>query len=358
MSAMARRWRLLTGSVLLAGGLAVGGAAWMARHWLATPLSIAPGATERLVIARGDSFARVAGELAERDLLEHPRWLTWLARHRGDAVRIQAGEYELDGQLTPSTLLDKLVNGDVVLHSIVLIEGWDLRRAIAAVRKHPHVQATTATQSPDHLRELIGVVPGTPDCRGDCTWADLEGQLYPDTYRFPSGTQDVDVLRRARETLESVLAQTWAGRAESLPLSNAYEALTLASIVEKETGLAEERPRIAGVFIRRLRQGMRLQSDPTVIYGVGEDYAGDITRAHLRDDTPYNTYTRGGLPPTPIALVGRAAIEAVAHPDEGTALYFVATGAGDGSHYFSATLAEHNEAVQRYLSRQANADTP
>jgi UPF0755 protein len=350
------RWLLRsTLVVMVATVLAAAVLTVQVRTWLHTPLAV-PATAEQIVIeiSPGISFSEFAHSLAERDLLEHPRWLIALARWRGDAVRIKAGEYALTGTLTPPELLDRLVAGDVLLHSVTLIEGWTFREALAAIRTHARIVSTETAASPTVLREAIGVVPDTPPCAPEgCDWAGLEGQLFPDTYRFPAGTRDVDILRQARVRLNNELEAAWTARASGLPFDNRYQALILASIVEKETGLATERDEIAGVFTRRLHRRMRLQSDPTVIYGVGDDYAGDITRAHLRTDTAYNTYTRRGLPPSPIALAGRAAIEAAVRPADGTALYFVATGEGDGSHYFSDTLEEHNAAVRRYLERTA-----
>ncbi|MEO0973085.1 MAG: endolytic transglycosylase MltG [Pseudomonadota bacterium] len=332
---------------------ALGASGW---HWLQTPLHAAPGTV--LIVAPGTSLRSLAFQMEADGLLKRPRWLVWLARWQGDATRIQAGEYALESSLTPKALLALLVRGDVVLHQVTLVEGWTVSQAVAAVRDHPRVQATEATASPRALAAAIGLASTCPE--DDCPWSRLEGALFPDTYRFADGSEDIVLLRQAHERLDEELAAAWAGRETQLPLTSQEELLVLASIVEKETALASERPRIAGVFVRRLQQGMRLQSDPTVIYGVGDAYAGDITRKHLRTDTPYNTYTRGGLPPTPIALAGRAALEAAAHPAAGEALYFVATGDGDGSHQFSATLEEHNAAVRRYLAkqRQQQAVTP
>ncbi|MEO0422312.1 MAG: endolytic transglycosylase MltG, partial [Pseudomonadota bacterium] len=334
-------------SLLLLGGAAAWGAHVVWR-WLESPLPIP--ADSVLEVEPGTSLSGLAQRLAERGWLTHPRWWRALARWQGDATRIQAGQYRLDGDLTPSGLLALLVSGDVIQYQVTLIEGWTVREAVTAIREHPHVKVTPATSSPAAIVEALDL---PADCTGDaCAWATLEGQLFPDTYQFPEGSEDVALLERAHSRLRDALKAEWESRDPQLPLETPMELLVLASIVEKETGLAQEREKIAGVFVRRLRKRMRLQSDPTVIYGVGDAYAGDITRAHLRTDTPYNTYTRGGLPPTPIALTGRASLHAAAHPASGDSLYFVATGAGDGSHQFSATLDEHNAAVRRYLQRQ------
>ncbi|MEM9384954.1 MAG: endolytic transglycosylase MltG [Pseudomonadota bacterium] len=342
--------RVLAVAVIALLGLG-GVAAWGANavwRWLESPLPIPADAV--LEVEPGTSLTHLAQQLAERGWLTHPRWLSLLARWQGDATRIQAGQYRLDQSLTPSGLLALLVSGEVIQYQVTLIEGWTVREAVRAIREHPHVRVTSATSSP---AAIVQALEYRADCAPDgCTWATLEGQLFPDTYQFPEGSEDIALLKRAHARLREALMAHWEARDTALPLENASDLLVLASIVEKETGLAEEREKIAGVFVRRLRRSMRLQSDPTVIYGLGDAYAGDITRAHLRTDTPYNTYTRSGLPPTPIAMAGRAALQAAAHPAVGDALYFVATGVGDGSHQFSATLEEHNAAVRRYLQRQ------
>jgi UPF0755 protein len=232
-----------------------------------------------------------------------------------------------------------LVAGDVVQYRVTIVEGLRYDEALAVVRAHEAVLSTDFAAM-DIMREL-----GKPDLHP-------EGQFLPDTYSFARGTLDIDVMRRAHDALESTLADAWNARTEATAVDSPYAALILASIIEKETALPSERPLISGVFNRRLRAGMRLQADPTVIYGLGERYDGDIRTLDLRADTPYNTYTRAGLPPTPIALPGAAAIFAALAPTPGEALYFVATGEPDGSHAFSATLEEHNAAVRRFLARQ------
>jgi UPF0755 protein len=215
------------------------------------------------------------------------------------------------------------------------VEGWTFRQLLSALRRHEAVRDTLDGLSDEAIMARLGYPGKHP-----------EGRFLPETYQFPRGTSDLEFLRRAYDGMQRALAAAWQGRAEDLPLDSPHEALVLASIVEKETGLASERARIAGVFVRRLRRGMRLQTDPTVIYGLGEAFDGNLRRRDLAADTPYNTYTRAGLPPTPICLPGKAAIEAVMHPAHGTSLYFVAR--GDGSHQFSDTLEAHNRAVQKY----------
>jgi len=292
-------------------------------------LIVRPGATVRSVLAELDS----RGALTDRRAVE------LRLRVRG-SPQIKTGRYEIPAHASAGDILRQLEEGRVVLEALTIIEGWtfaDMRRAIEA---HPGVKATLKGREVAEVMSAIGHAGEHP-----------EGRFYPDTYRFAAGTTDRDLLALAYRKMAEALDAAWQTRAAALPLENAYEALTLASIVEKETGLASERPRIAGVFITRLRKHMRLQTDPTVIYGLGSAYDGNIRERDLRTDTPYNTYTRNGLPPTPIALPSREAIEAATRPRETGDIFFVATGAGDGSHVFSATLEAHNAAVQRYLGR-------
>lgn len=298
-----------------------------------------PDAGYVLEIPPGASLAKVAAQLEDAKLFDAPRLLSVYGRFSGQSRRIQAGEYALESGMTARELLSALVSGDVVLHSVTLVEGWTFAEALAAIREHPAVVATET--DPDQIMARLGK-PGLHP----------EGQLLPETYRFPRGTLDVDVCRQAHAALEETLNEVWDSRVDPIPLGSAYEALILASIIEKETGLDAERRDIAGVFTRRLVKKMRLQTDPTVIYGLGSAFDGDLRRRDLRTDTPYNTYTRGGLPPTPIALAGKASLRAAVDPAPGSALYFVASGLGDGSHTFSDTLEQHNEAVQAYLRRQ------
>jgi UPF0755 protein len=308
---------------------------WL-QNYLSTPLINSTDAI--LNIERGSSLQSVAGQLAERQILPAPAIFTGYARFSGLAEKIQAGEYKLEAGETPHTLLDKLVQGRVRLHSITIVEGWTVAKLLDVLAAHPAVRQTLDLDSPDGLSALLKLGYPQP-----------EGLFYPDTYRFARDTTDVELLRQAHELLLQRLNEAWSGREPHTVLAEPYDALILASIVERETALERERAQIAGVFIRRLELGMRLQTDPTVIYGLGDAFDGNLKRRHLKMDTPYNTYVRKGLPPTPIALPGQGALQAVAHPEPGDALYFVATGRGDGSHYFTATLEEHNAAVARYL---------
>jgi UPF0755 protein len=296
----------------------------------------AEGATFEVI--GGTPLARLAADLAEQNLLEHPRFLTAYARVTGDATRIQAGEYRIPAGTTPLEMLDMLVKGNVVLYQLTVVEGWRFADLLTVVRAHPAV-LTLDMDGADIMAELGS--PGVPP----------EGQFLPDTYVFPKGTTDLQVLRLAHEALVKRLAAAWGGRSPDTVLSTPYEALILASIIEKETALPSERRVISGVFQARLQRGMRLQTDPTVIYGLGDAFDGNLRRRDLARDTPYNTYTRRGLPPTPIALPGVASLEAAVNPERTGALYFVATGEPDGSHRFSATVEEHNDAVRRYLER-------
>ncbi len=292
-----------------------------------------------LDVPPGSSVKAVARRLADDGILACPRSFEFQARIAGQATRIQSGEYELKAATTPGRLLDQLVSGRVRLHSLTIVEGWTVYQLLDALRRNPQISHELHSDGPVELaRELQLDLPHA------------EGLFFPDTYRFPKGTRDIDLLRQAYEQMQQRLDAAWRGRQAGLPLKTPYEALILASIVERETALDSERAMIAGVFIRRLQRNMRLQTDPTVIYGLGMAFDGNLTRADLESDTPYNTYTRRGLPPTPIALPGQASLEAAVHPASGDALYFVASGKPDGSHVFSATLEEHNAAVARYLA--------
>jgi UPF0755 protein len=262
------------------------------------------------------------------------------ARIRGLAPAVKAGEYEIQPGTTPRELLTKMVNGQVLLHSFTIVDGWRVQDMLAALRRNPDVTVTLADNAPD-LMDKLGL-PGL----------ESEGQFLPETYRFVAGTNDIELLRQAHAALSRELESAWTGRDPSVPLRDSRELLIMASIVEKESGLPQELGLIAGLYLHRLSIGMRLQADPTVIYGLGDRYDGDIRTADLRTDGPYNTYTRTGLPPTPIALPSAAVIRATAHPEKTDAIYFVASPKDDGSHVFSATLEAHNAAVASYVAHQ------
>ncbi len=283
----------------------------------------------------GTSLSAVAKDLEQRGYLQSAFYFQLMARLDGQASNIKAGEYHLQAGLTPKSLLALLVSGQVVSHTLTLVEGWNFQQVLAAISGHEALKKTLVGLSDEEIMARLG----SPDMHP-------EGRFLPDTYHFPKGTTDLDFLKRAQRAMEQLLAREWAEREPDLPLTTPYEALILASIVEKETGQAAERPEIAGVFIRRLKKGMLLQTDPTVIYGMGPSFDGNIRRSDLRQDTPYNTYVHRGLPPTPISMPGADALHAVLHPAKGSSLYFVAK--GNGWHYFSDTLAEHNKAVRKY----------
>ncbi len=306
--------------------------------WLERPIA-ALDAPATFELPAGASLTAVADALEERGILDQPGAWVRHAKRTGGATRIQAGEYELSPGTTPASLLAQFVAGDVRLYALTIPEGWTARQALAAIQSHPQVRVELRDVPEGELMKRLGFGARHP-----------EGQFFPDTYRFPRHTTDAELLRLAHGRLERELAAAWKRRARALPFNTPEEALILASIVEKETGATEERPEIAGVFVNRLRQGMRLQTDPTVIYGLGKAFDGNLRRRDLLADTPYNTYTRAGLPPTPIALPGRAALEAAVRPASTDALYFVATGRGDGRHFFAETLVAHNENVSRHLA--------
>jgi len=323
-------------AVVAAAIVAAAGGAWWVWQQLEAP---GPAAEPVVVdIAPGMSLAGISRRLEGEGVVRHAILFEWYGRASGLATQVRAGEYRFPAHDTPREVMARLVSGDTVLHSLTVIEGWTYAQLRAAIAVHPAISATLDETSGEAVMARLGRPGEHP-----------EGWFLPETYRFPRGTSDLELLRTAHHAMLKALQDAWESRRDALPLESPYEALILASIVEKETGLAEERGRVAGVFIRRLERGMRLQTDPTVAYGVGPGFEGRLRRVHLQTDTPYNTYTRHGLPPTPIALPGKAALAAAVQPVDGPWLYFVATGRPDGSHYFSTTLAEHNRAVQKYL---------
>jgi UPF0755 protein len=312
---------------------------------LDAPLKVS--APLRFKVAPGSRFSRVAAELGARGIVEQPRTWVLYARWKGLAAAIKAGEYEIEPGATPRSLLEKLVSGQVVLHSFTIVDGWRVQDMLAALKR-----AADITAAPDQLTEELMSKLGAPGL-------EPEGQFLPETYRFPEGTAALEILRQAHAALARELDAAWTGRDPALTLKSPTELLIVASIVQKESGLPQELPKIAGLYLHRLRIGMRLQADPTVIYGLGERYDGQLHSVDLRSDGPYNTYLRAGLPPTPIALAGAAALRATAHPENTDALYFVASPKDDGSHIFSATLEEQNAAVARYVAhlREKAAET-
>ena len=341
--ATTRRWRGLWLPFVLTALAAGAAAVWLYDHYTGfadAPLAgIEAGATVR--VERGDSFRRVLSRLREVGVREgHDLEWQALARQLGTDARVQVGEYALEPGITPRVLLQNMRDGRVLSYRFTIVEGWNMRELRAALSRATPLVQTIGELDDAALMEALGH-PGVHP----------EGRFLPETYVYTRGDTDLDVLRRANAALERALQAAWEARAPGLPLADAEQALVLASIIEKETGIAEERPRIGGVFVRRLKSGMRLQTDPTVIYGMGSSYSGNIRRADLLADTPYNTYTRDGLPPTPIAMAGVAAIRAATQPAEGDELYFVAVGDGSGRHVFSRTLEQHNAAVREYVRR-------
>ncbi|KGM57527.1 aminodeoxychorismate lyase [Lysobacter arseniciresistens ZS79] len=294
---------------------------------------------DSIVVERGDSFPVVIGKLREAGVREGEaaEWRL-LARQLGAASSLHVGEYALVPGTTPRELLVAMREGDTIQHRFTIVEGWNIRELRAALAAADPLEHESADLDNDALMAALGHPDQHP-----------EGRFLPETYLYTRGDSDLDLLRRAHAASARALAAAWEDRDPDTQLKSPYEMLILASIVEKETGIAAERPQIAGLFERRLKIGMRLQTDPTVIYGIGEDYDGNIRRSHLTTDTPYNTYTRAGLPPTPIAMPGVDALQAVANPADGSALYFVAIGDGSGRHLFADTLAEHQANVRKYL---------
>ncbi|MCS6787378.1 MAG: endolytic transglycosylase MltG [Thiobacillaceae bacterium] len=290
-------------------------------------------------IEAGASMREIARQLAAAGVLDHPAAFVWLARLQGLAGQAKAGGYLFTTAISPRELLRKLTEGENLMGRITFIEGWTFRQLRAAIDRHPHLRHDSARLTDAELLARLGIDAPHP-----------EGLFFPDTYYFDIGSSDLELLARAHRQLQQVLDQAWRQRAPGLPYRTPYEALIMASIIEKETAVPEERPLIAAVFVNRLKLGMRLQTDPSVIYGLGERFDGNLRKEDLLLDTPYNTYTRAGLPPTPIALPGAEAIRAALNPQASRALYFVAK--GNGYHHFSDDLDEHNRAVARYQRGQ------
>jgi len=290
-----------------------------------------------ITVKRGDTLTSLNRELVQRGVI-HSDWvLPVYARLNPQAANIKAGDYRIDASASLPSLMNDITNGKVVVYNITVVEGKTFKDLRASLVQTAGIEHTLNDKTDAQIATLLGI-DGSP-----------EGWFMPETYQFHRGSSDLELLKRMYGEMQRTLEQEWPNRAEGLPLANPYQALILASIIEKETGVASERPQIAGVFVRRLQKDMLLQTDPSVIYGAA-DYHGDLTRKHLQTDTPYNTYINKGLPPTPIALPGKASIQAALHPADGDSLYFVAD--GKGGHTFSATYEEHQQAVARYLKQQ------
>lgn len=334
---MIRRLLLLFLLLVLGSILAV---QELERRWRAPLLLPADGVV--LVVAQGESLRAVANRLYEDGVLPYPNLLVAYGRWTGIDQQIKHGEYLLAHPLDPNALLELLRSGKVIQYQVTLPEGVTLAQALDILAEQSDLEKVLEGPGDERIQEMV-----TP-------YSHPEGLFFPDTYHYVRHATDLELLRRANEKMLSVLEEEWQGRAEGLPYESPYEALIMASIIERETGLPEERQEISGVFARRMSLGMRLQTDPTVIYGIGPEFDGNLRRTHLADEgNPYNTYRLTGLPPTPIALPGRAAIHAALHPAEGTTLFFVAR--GDGGHVFSTTLGEHEAAVRKYqLQRRKN----
>lgn len=329
--AIIKRWLLRL--VALFAVLAIAAAAWMVLY---AQSELEPARLPlQFDLKAGSSLKSATQQMVDAGVLDDPLRFVILARLLGQAARIKAGNYEIESPITRYGLLQKITQGDYTQVVITVVEGWTFRQLRKALDENPAIRHDTAGLSDSDILRQLEIDQPSP-----------EGWFFPDTYHFSSGTSDLSILRRAHRLMLSHLELQWQQRAENLPLKSPYEALILASIIEKETGRAGERPLIASVFINRLRYGMRLQTDPTVIYGMGERFDGNIRKADLTTDTPYNTYTRDGLPPTPIALPGIASLSAALNPAPGKFLYFVSK--GDGSSHFSSSLEEHNRAVTKY----------
>lgn len=331
---MLRVLKILLVLAILAGAALFGGY----RYWesrLEAPIAVSEPTLYE--VPRGAGYNRVVADLAQRGVIADDWAFRLLTRLEPESVpRLRVGEYMLEPGMSGRDLVALLGSDRVVTYPLTVPEGWTFRQMRELLDNAPKLESRTAGLSDEEVMVLLdreGVYP--------------EGWFFPDTYRYHKGVSDLEILRQALTRMESILEEVWEGRADDLTIESAYEALIMASLIERETGVPEERREIAGVFKRRMETGMRLQTDPTVIYGMGERYDGRITRADLRETTPYNTYVIDGMPPTPIAMPGRASLEAAVDPLPGETLYFVSR--GDGTHHFSRTLREHNNAVNRYI---------
>jgi len=329
-----------TALLIILGSLAAG---WYWNEYkmsLQSPISlpVSDQSEYLFTVNKGDRVRHIADNLKKHSIIQHPEYFRLYARLSHKAEKIKAGEYVLKSGMTFVDVIDLFVSGTVNQYSLTIVEGWTVKEVLARIsRDNNLVKTDDFLESSQKLSKL---------------YKNLEGLLYPDTYNFPKGTTDFEFLKRAYDVMQKVLADEWEKREKKTPLKNAYEALILASIVEKESGVSSERSKIAGVFIRRMNIKMRLQSDPTIIYGMGERYNGNIRRKDINEKTIYNTYQIPRLPPTPIAIPGREAIHAVLHPEEGKSLYFVAD--GTGGHVFTNNLKAHNKAVRSYLRKTRN----
>ncbi|WEK11416.1 MAG: endolytic transglycosylase MltG [Candidatus Pseudomonas colombiensis] len=337
---MRRKFLLLLETGLVLAGLLLGAGAWKLHSALEQPLNLSQ--EQLLDVPTGSTPTGTFNRLQADGVIRDGFWLRLYWRFNLDGQPLHSGEYRMTPGMTAEGLIGLWQRGEVVQYSLTLVEGWNFRQVRAALAKHDKLEQTLTGLSDSQVMEKLGHAGVFP-----------EGRFFPDTYRFVRGMSDAELLDKAYDRLDEVLAKEWSKRAADVPYTEPYQALIMASLVEKETGVPQERGQIAGVFVRRMQIGMLLQTDPTVIYGLGERYTGKLTRAHLKEATPYNTYVIAGLPPTPIAMVGREAIHAALNPVDGKSLYFVAR--GDGSHVFSDDLDAHNSAVREFqLKRRAD----
>lgn len=330
---------LLETGVVLAG-LLMGASAWKIHSALVQPLNIAQ--EQLLDVPKGTTPTRTFYRLEANGVIKDAFWLRVYWRFNLGKQPLHSGEYRMQPGMTVEGLIDLWKRGEMVQYSLTLVEGWNFRQVRAALAKEEKLDHSLDGLSDSQVMDKLGHTGIFP-----------EGRFFPDTYRYVRGMSDIELLKTAYDRLDEVLAKEWQQRSSDVPYTEPYQALIMASLVEKETGVPQERGQIAGVFVRRMAMGMLLQTDPTVIYGLGDRYSGKLTRAHLKESTPYNTYMNAGLPPTPISMVGREAIHAALNPVEGNSLYFVAR--GDGTHVFSDDLDAHNNAVKEFqLKRRAD----
>ncbi len=321
-------------SLLLAALLFLGWLYVQMQQALTTPMSLNES-SQIFEVKSGESLTTITKRLKTLGWFEHPRYLQLESRRRGLDNKIKVGEYTVTKGTTPIGFLNLLVSGDVIQHSITLVEGLTFQEWLSVLANEARLNHTLTNLTEQEIMAKLGFPDEHP-----------EGRFYADSYFYTSDTTDLDILKRAHAAMQSTVSELWEKRDPNTPYKTPYEAMIMASIIEKETAVPAERSEISGVFVRRLQKGMKLQTDPTVIYGVRHGFDGNLTRKHLRSDTPYNTYTRTGLPPTPIAMFSRAALKAALHPKAGKTLFFVAR--GDGSHQFSETLKQHNKAVRKF----------
>ena len=337
---MRRKLLLLLETGLVLAGLLLGASAWKIHSALVQPLNIAQ--EQLLDVPKGTTPTRTFYRLEANGVIKDAFWLRVYWRFNLARQPLHSGEYRLQPGMTVEGLIDLWKRGEMVQYSLTLVEGWNFRQVRAALAKEEKLDHSLNGLSDSQVMDKLGHTGIFP-----------EGRFFPDTYRYVRGMSDIELLKTAYDRLDEVLAKEWEQRATDTPYTEPYQALIMASLVEKETGVPQERGQIAGVFVRRMAMGMLLQTDPTVIYGLGDRYSGKLTRAHLKEATPYNTYMNAGLPPTPISMVGREAIHAALNPVDGNSLYFVAR--GDGTHVFSDDLDAHNNAVKEFqLKRRAD----